>query len=62
VNRSARPEAAEAAAAEVDPAVDLEGTDLPAMLGSAATPAARESAIAPDPAHALREIWGLSWP
>ena len=52
----------EAAAAEVDLAVDLEGTDLPAMLGSAATPAARESAIAPDPAHALREIWGLSWP
>jgi len=31
----------EAAAAEVDLAVDLEGTDLPAMLGSAATPAAR---------------------
>ena len=53
-------------ASDVDPAVDLEGVDPSAMLGSAATPAARESAIAPADSRAiresLREIWGLSWP
>jgi putative MATE family efflux protein len=66
VSRSARGEAPEAAASEVDPAVDLEGVDPSAMLGSAATPAARESAIAPADSRpireSLREIWGLSWP
>ncbi|HKA15026.1 MAG TPA: MATE family efflux transporter, partial [Myxococcota bacterium] len=49
-----------------DPAVDLEGLDLPAMLGSAATPAARERAVSPAAARSLvdslREIWALSWP
>jgi putative MATE family efflux protein len=66
VNRAARPEAPETAAADVDPAVDLEGVDLPAMLGSAATPSARERAVSPAVARAsrdsLREIWALSWP
>jgi putative MATE family efflux protein len=71
VSRSARGEgpeiaAAETAATDVDPAVDLEGVDLPAMLGSAATPSARDRAVSPAVSRAardsLREIWALSWP
>jgi putative MATE family efflux protein len=55
------PDAPETAAAEVDPAVDLEGVDLTEMLGSAATPAPREAAL-PPARDSLREIWALSWP
>ena len=66
MDRSGRAEAPETAAADVDPAVDLEGVDLPAMLGSAATPSARERAVSPAVSRAardsLREIWALSWP
>ena len=66
MSRPARGDAPEAAAAEVDPAVDLEGVDPSAMLGSAATPAARESAFGPADSReireSLREIWGISWP
>jgi putative MATE family efflux protein len=66
VDRSRRAEAPETAAADIDPAVDLEGVDLPAMLGSAATPSARERAVSPAVSRAARdslgEIWALSWP
>jgi putative MATE family efflux protein len=54
-------EAPETAAAEVDPAVDLEGVDLTEMLGSAATPAVREPALS-TARDSLREMWGISWP
>ncbi|TMA34451.1 MAG: MATE family efflux transporter [Deltaproteobacteria bacterium] len=66
MERSGRAEAPETAAADVDPAVDLEGVDLPAMLGSAATPSARERAVSRAVSRtardSLREIWALSWP
>jgi putative MATE family efflux protein len=62
VNRTARGEAPETAAADVDPAVDLEGVDPSSMLGSAATPSARERAMSRAGRDSLREIWGLSWP